>query len=913
MFKISTRKGLGLGAVVALATTLFSGAPAAQAAVAPVTLAGNDSYGTYTVPFGTNFDLKSFVTNSALGGYWGDHDGSQGYGLKYNVKNVSANHNYAYFDVAAGIDGWDANWGPNYEELGAGNDYSYDAYYYGSSGLQNDFAVAAQNYDNNTPIKLQITAWVDTDGDYNVDPSEESAVQTITWVDPASLATTTKIADTYEGADSIDANVTFANKDINVEQVGNSIDDGWDYENYREEEASAWGVYWTRNATDEAFSGYDDNEYYYAIDQNYVYYDSDLKAIVFPWTNNIDGSSDSVAKGLYTAQLYSYNDGHDSDSWDKSGTKAQATVAANVVDHVGAIKTDIGANVINSNNPGSHDYIVRSGTKSITYTATVYKSDNTAVGAGIAGKFYISDDGLGYSSTITAGGKTLTSNGNDISVPVTTDANGKISVTITASALDGDEIYVWADVRDETSNNSWSDSWTYWEDTNWQVYGNTGDDRSVAVGGSSTFTYRVEDQFNQPAGSDFQVVVTRGNDSNRDTQAAWSYTAGVSNGAASVTVKDNGAGYGDDYVYATLQKKLSGGGFSNYGSEYTSRLYYTDAALVTVSSLTATVNNNGVSVGGTAVKPVKLSDLSKFVPENENQWNTTDDFNYGQNTYPSTSAANPTGYLEVEGTVSAALVDAAYVPVTISLPGAVFETNTNADSGYNNDWFTTKDSITLYTDADGYYYAYIYSDVPGKQTVTVTSGGKTKTVDVTFAQSTPKSVALSVAGGAASAQAGRSVPVAATVKDANGHVVSGVTVTFAAAGGSGALSATTAVTNASGVATVNYLTTVADTGSVDFTATAPSGSDTLTSSKVTVSFVRATGNVTHAKAVVTAHWSSAKGQSVLVTVDGYRRFNQVELSDAANFFSKKLKKGRHTVNLYVGGVLVDSLKFTVKK
>ena len=885
MLNISTRKGLGFGAVVALATTLFSGAPAAQAAVAPVTLAGNDSYGTYTVPFGTNFDLKSFVTYNALGGYEGFCDGDC-YGLKYNVENVSTNSNYVDMYVATGYNDFDHYYGPDHYELSAGNDYSYDADDYGHSYEQNDFSVSAQNYFNNTPIKLKVTAWVDTDGDYNVDPTEESASQTITWVAPESLAATTKILDTYEGEGQIEAAVTFANKDINVEQVATSMAWGWDYEGYyNEDEASVFGVEWTRNTTDETFVGYDDYDgnspsFYYSENHWDVYYDSDLKAVIFPWTWNIDGGSDEVAKGLYTAQLWAWND-YDSansnheDIWSKVGTKAQATVAANVVSYVGKVSTTVGANVINWSSPSSHDYIVRSGTTSVTYSATVYNEDDEAVGAGIAGKFYVGDDNLNAGSTITSGGKTLVAGGNDISVPVTTDANGKISITITATAADGDEIYVYAVVRGEYSDDDEYDSYTEWQDTDWQIYGNPGDDRAVAVGGSTSISYRVEDQWNQPAGSDFQVVVTRTSCSNRDTNASWSYTVPVSNGAATVSIKDNGAGFGVDCVYGQLQKKLSGGGFNNYGESYGLYLYYTDASLLTVSSLTAELydDNNGVTDSNSTVAPVMLSDLSKFVAYNENQWNTTNSFVDGNNTYNNTDTESADSTLEVSGTVSAALVDAAYVPVTISLPGAVFYTYGNADSGWNYDWMSAKDSLTTYTDANGYYYVYIYSDVPGKQTITVTSGGKSKTVDVTFAQSTPKSVALSVAGGAASAQSGRAVPVSATV---------------------------------------NYVTGVSDTGSVDFTATAPSGSTTLTSSKVTVSFVRSSGNVTHKKAVMTAHWSNAKGQTVLVTVDGYRRYNQTELADTANFFSKKLKKGRHTINLYIGGVLIDSLKFTVK-
>jgi hypothetical protein len=933
MNKISTRKGLGLGAVFALATTLFAGAPAAQAAVAPVTLADALGHGTYTVPFGTSFDLKSFVTNSALGGTQGDgvdtgnwidpsnHDlGYKTYGLKYNVKNVSANDNYSVLNVGVGSHNYDDTYSdggysdPNGYALSKGQDYTFDAYDYGYSTTDNDFAVAATNNNNNTPVKLQITAFVDSNGDYIADANEESATVTITYVDPQSLTTSIKIADTYAGDSEIDANVTFANKDVNVEQIQESIWSGWGVSGYYGENyASELGVSWTRNNTDYALSGYD-NVGGWSNDQNYVYYDSDANALVFAWDDNINGGNDDVATGLYTAQLYDYNYG-----WEKMGTKAQATIGTDPVDHVGAIKSANSANEIST---GGNDFLVRSGTKSVTYTTTVYKADsdgktdNNPVGAGITGKFYVYDDGLEYGSSITAGGKTLLPGDSAISIPVTTDANGQISLTITGTAVDSDEIYVWANVHGEDSNDDAYDSYTEWRDTDYNFYGVNGDDKAIAVGGTATFSYRVEDQWNQPATTGFQVHVYRSTGASRDTNASWEQYVPVANGVATVTIKDNGAGYGWDYIYADLQKKNTGEGYHDYEeASWGNYLTYTDSALITPNKVTASVNNNGVKVGDTAVSPLKLSDLSKFVAESENRWNSLNGFTFGANRY-ATTTADASGTLEVYGTVSNDLVNSENVPVTISLPGAVFRTEVNNgdENAYNNyDEYTAKDSITVYTDSNGGYYAEIWSDVPGKQTITVTAGSASKTVDVTFAQSTPKSVALSVAGGAATAQAGRSAAVAATVKDAGGHPVSGVTVTFAAAGGTGSLSASTATTNASGVATVNYVTGVSDVGSVDFTATAPSGSDTLTSSKVTVSFVHSTGNVTHKKAVVTANWANAKGQSILVTVDGYRRYNQVELADGANFFSKKLKKGRHTVNLYVGGVLVDSLKFTVKK
>jgi adhesin/invasin len=270
----------------------------------------------------------------------------------------------------------------------------------------------------------------------------------------------------------------------------------------------------------------------------------------------------------------------------------------------------------------------------------------------------------------------------------------------------------------------------------------------------------------------------------------------------------------------------------------------------------------------------------------------------------------------VSGTVSgAASAGIDGILVTASATGAYVE------SACECNWTGALGGTSVYS-TDGHYAFYVASNHPGKTVVTITAGGVTKTVDVYFKSSAAKTVTLAVNGGAATAQTGRSVAVTATVKDANGFLVPDRVVTFATSG-LGALDSATATTDANGVATVHYLTGAAENGAVDFTATVKAHAEVqyllveqktaVASSKVTVTFTRADGNVTHKKNTVTAHWSAAAGQKVIVVIDGYRRYTQVELADTANSFSKKLKKGRHTVNLYIGGVLVDSSKFTLKK
>lgn len=913
--------------IAALAASLFLAAPAANAANDPVTLGGNDSYGTYTVLNGTSFELKSFVTEHALS-----------YGaLSFQVTNVGQTS--TLLTAAAGYNQWSSSTGMNYQGvLAKGASISWTAFDSGHVGYDNDLALASLNTNANGIAKIQVTAFVDGDGDGIADESEEQATRTITWVDPRSTSTSTTLADTYVGAPEIDARVTFANKDINLEQTAISLGKGWDFLSIYSGAphpvgGSVIGVSFKRNGVDERFVGWNPGLSRVVPFQPSAFpisYDEATKSLVFPWSYDIVGTQDEVGPGVYTATTYFMDAVNDYYDWRKLGETAQLVVAPDVVDHVSKISFVSPTNTVNDGqNPNSQ--LIRAGTTSLTLSATVYKADSerendNPVAAGVKGTLSLSDNGLSLGSSVKVGNQTLTASGDVVEVPVTTDANGKVTVAITASGVTNDSIHAQLVV----GNHSGAYTAATWRDAFYRVFsvenslsccgvmGNTPDfNRSMVVGGTTTVKYIVQDQFNQPAGSDYQVSVTRADYEllpTRSTEASYAYIGQVANGEASVTIKDNGQGFGSDFVIAQLQKKLPGGGVENVDSgedQFTFVMNYVDQSMITPIAIDAYWDggNDGVTrLEGDVVvpvNPVKLQDMTNYGPSNwmlpallNWQYNSSYDWYTLPNTFLDTSATDPSDILAIEGTVSGAAGELAGIPVTISMPGAVFAS-----------WRTEKDTITVYTERNGWFGVGIYSDVPGKQTVTITAGGVTTTKTVTFAQSKPKTLTLVVAGGSANAQTGRTAPVSATVKDANGYPVAGVTVDFSSTGGAGSLSATSAVTDAKGVATVNYVTAIGDTGSVGFTATTAD----LTSLKVTVSFLHALGKVSHSKAVVTASWSNAKGQGVLVVVDGYRRYNQVELADGANSFSKKLKKGRHVVNLYLGGVLVDSLKFTVKK
>jgi len=572
---------------------------------------------------------------------------------------------------------------------------------------------------------------------------------------------------------------------------------------------------------------------------------------------------------------------------------------------VGVVSANLNVNTNPADAHGDLTNLVRSGTKSVDVSAVAIDADEAAV-AGKDALVTIALDHLAGGS-IKAGGETLTNStvGGEISFHATTDAAGKVAFTmVNSGAADADSVEVTVQVETKESHTgtfTWADAEYTLGHAVLNANGNA--DRSVVVGSSFTLAYAVHDQWGATnPGSAYTVSLSKSVDDAREKAATWSYPAASvgSNGTVSFAITDNGVGTGSDTVTATLNKAGDNNNVTTV-DDVNSVVTYEVAAALAASTITATAEWT------TATDRANLTDLTGRLRSIDSQFDDSE--------FIDTWGCS--GLDWVNGTVSgAASAGIDGILVTASATDAWIGVSTNGPVDYQ----AAKNTVSQYS-IDGSYSFYVCSSHPGKNTITITAGGVTKTVDVYFKSSAAKTVALSVNGGAATAQTGRSVAVTATVKDANGNLVPDRVVTFATSG-LGSLDSATATTDANGVATVHYLTGSAETGVVDFTATVATANASdiaveqataVVSSKVTETFTRADGNVTHKKNKVTAHWSAAAGQKVIVVIDGYRRYTQVELADAANSYSKVLKKGRHVVNLYIGGVLVDSHKFTVKK
>jgi hypothetical protein len=143
-------------------------------------------------------------------------------------------------------------------------------------------------------------------------------------------------------------------------------------------------------------------------------------------------------------------------------------------------------------------------------------------------------------------------------------------------------------------------------------------------------------------------------------------------------------------------------------------------------------------------------------------------------------------------------------------------------------------ATTVATNADGQAQVTITSTKTGTATVTATAGGVSGSATVTFTPGAPAKVAVSAAPSSVPADGTTSSTVTTTVTDVNGNPVPGTPVDFSTT--LGTLSATTATTDASGVATDTITSSAAGTATV--TATASGVSDTAT---VTFTSVAPTG------------------------------------------------------------------------
>ena len=883
MSKNLTRKGLALGAVVALGTTLIAGTPA-QAVTTGLTT--TSSFGTsYKVLLGTDFN---FATTST-GQLSGNDD------LKFAVEGALLAD---IKDVASGTSGTQLN-----SRVVTALDNSSTNYTAGSTVRTVDAAAKTLVIDAVDPsaqysqLKLGLSSAVTTTTTLKLTPFSDSVVAddkitagevvgapiTITFVKPSEVTATTTLNALNTGvAGSLKAYVTLSG-DINLAQMvsGNSLTT----------------VGFKTNGSD-SYSG-----------------SASVAAAYDSASGKLLAASSSVtpaANDVITAQAKL--DGTASGSAAIASATAGAATVTSVTDPAPAK----GANVrLNSGNA----WYVRTGATSVQLKSTVKVTNadsdtNQAAPAGVPVRVTVTENSANLVSTITVGGQTLksassTDTAESVSYDSVTNADGQVVIDLASSAGTLDDTVTvkvqalgtsaWV-AASNVATLTWSDPTI---STGVVRQGLAGKNAVISVkkGSSYSVSYVVTDNFGAPIADSTTATKKRAVrlTASGITGVAIDQTVAVSNGVATFNITDTAAATGNYNLVAQLQERNSGDDAWVDGSNtsLTTVVYVTDAQ--TVGFLSANKS------AGTAT--------------------TTSDFAAGALNLVSntnTAIAVPANGAAFKISGSVLLTDGtAGKGVAVTLTGAGLEFV--AHYGATADKILSPGSITVYTDASGNYEAYAWSHKAGEVAITVASGSVTKTVTPEWdavASNVGSAIAITAPAYAAP---GSTQNISVALTDQFGNAVdttNGTGETFSITVSGSGISGTIPVdTNADGVAKFYQLIGSADSGS--FTVTVKYDRD---GASHTYAAITKTATVTIGSAAVVAKAtvgvsggtkkfnvsvSNAAGKTVVVKVAG-KFVTSFSGSASKKTVAVKATKGSKKVTVYVGGKLVATKTVTVK-
>ncbi len=267
----------------------------------------------------------------------------------------------------------------------------------------------------------------------------------------------------------------------------------------------------------------------------------------------------------------------------------------------------------------------------------------------------------------------------------------------------------------------------------------------------------------------------------------------------------------------------------------------------------------------------------------------------------------------ISGVVSAA--DGSPVPgalVTIAGSGAQLVAANAADANVTATMGVG--AVSVYTDATGAYSVTVYSRASGDITYTATVGAATASAKVTYTGITTLDDKGTVTVTAvALSQVSRTVTVSVLVKDSLGNPVKVSGLVKVALTGVGSLSASTVDTDATGVGTVRLVVGSNDVGDAVVTASyAQTDATKSVAGATTITFGATDANIDIVNNRVTAVSSFTKGKTVAFYVDGIKKWSKASASDADVVLNYNLKKGTHTVTVKISGGFITTEKFIVK-
>ena len=606
-----------------------------------------------------------------------------------------------------------------------------------------------------------------------------------------------------------------------------------------------------------------------------------------------------------------------------SAAASTVTATAGEVSTLSDLIIRTGANYKATGNPASTD-VVRAGSGSITArTAVVAVAGKSNANQTVSFKISESSvNSLPAGATITAGGKTLTiasaTTTEFIEVDVKSSAAGNADLAISYTGVtDAKTFDIFASANGATATikptvggtngSEGSDPLTL-----------TGQDslatalvNAVDSSHSGTAVYRTTragsysvpltlvDQFGQTPSGSFRVVVTN-NGSGTSTTAINSPVA-LSAGSVTVSGTDTSTADGSYTVTSTLQK------LGTDGSTWSAVGSINKVVTVSVGSAQTpgaiTLNSTSVGVGRNGAALVAgNSDLE-------------------QSTVSRTLANGTTLTATITSTTGA---NAVGTPVTFSAPGVLFGSGTVFGLG----------SITVNTDASGTVGDVIaYSAVGGKSTITVTAGSVSKTQVLTWATETDATLADSwTVTAPVSILPGQSLKVSAILKDEFGAIINTPTVAdrlkVVYTGPGFVTAALPTETDADGVVSFTVLLGAADTGTATVKFVAAGVNTTMDETTLNDDIV-ATASIIIGKAPVAASSTTAAiagstnrmfvsvsgntlARNVVVKVAGRTVATLKGSTAAKKTYTIRSTKGSKKVTVFVGGKLIATKTVTVR-
>jgi hypothetical protein len=928
MSKNLTRKGLAFGAVLALGSTLITGT--AASAVEAVSLEPAEGT-TYNVPLASGFTLKALFTDAAQLG---------AEAVKFRVVDSESKLDVTGANGAADASGYSDSYSattnlPTQANITEITDADSDGVFF-VSGNSTVAPTASYLYllpgSSTTTFSVTAQAFMDLDGDNVIDSGEAaSEVRTIKFVADADI-TATSVVDAYGLGDSkITASVK-TTPVLNGAQLADNNNVSTTITGKVTNAVSTDVFDGTQTKWDETNQEWDVTTQLPSVTQTAVASSTTAGEVIFTSTAHgllvgetvkVTGITAQTAANVTAAITAKSNDTFTykaagvvlSTTTPMTGTGvAQVVVGANtysfkpfkgatslgdaVASTVGAAKAATATSTADEN---GNQYKV-TGTDTLTVTVrkgqtasasyAVVDADGASVGAGKSVRITVS----GVTGTLKVNGSSTAAANTNV-INAITDSNGKVAISVaTTSAGATDAITLTAVAEgvaatSEAITFNWAASVYEIVDLNDSaVFGTPGTVRAAAKGGSYAFNLSVTDQWgNAIDGATYRVLATV------TGRTAWTKSATISGGKATVSVEDGALTTGDATVALNIQKLVSGTWTTNA----------VDADVVDWDQANQTAANG--EEGNVLVKfydqtdalalnadAVSNADLS--VTRSATATKAVDRRVSGNEAFDTTGLDAAT----ITGTVSNAITGVSKAGASVTVSG---DSNILFVSGGVSKF----GSITL-IDADGSFSVDAYSNkVLTDSVVTVTSGSVSKTVKVSFIASTSAADIKSVTvTGATSIKSGRTTVLTVALADKYGNAVANAGAISVVNDGPGYLSSYPAAVAATGKVSVVLITGSADGGLATITVTSAgpngtigTGDDDITVTKsVLVGVSAKITKATTSKVTV----KNANGLTVKV-VRGTKSVTKTASSDSYNV---SLKGGKGTVKVYVNGVLVAS-------